>query len=142
MSIADVRLGLRAYLLAYSAISTLVGALRIYPVKLPQGQVLDSIVYSRISGMGDHHMQGPSGLARVRIQIDCWSQSANAATVLANLVKERIDGFKGSMEWDESSPGNAIVVQGIFFDSEREDLDQEVELYRMSRDYLVWFEER
>lgn len=142
MSIADVRLGLRAYLLADSGISTLVGALRIYPVKLPQGQLQPSIVYRRISGLGDHHMEGASGLNRVRIQIDCYSQSVDTANTLANLVKERIDGFgPGAMEWDESSPANAIAVQGIFFDSEREDWDAEAELHFVSRDYMVWFKE-
>ena len=92
--------------------------------------------------MGDHHMQGPSGLARPRIQIDCWAQTVDAADSLGRLVKERIDGYRGSMLWGENSPEEAIVVQGIFFDSEREDFDAAVNLYRSSKDYFVWFEER
>lgn len=141
MTIADIRVGLRAYLLADSAIAAMVGA-RVYPVKLPQGQTQPSIVYSRISGQGDHHMEGASGLARARIQIDCWAQSADTATTLANLVKERIDGFgPGTMEWDENSPGNAIAVHGVFFQSERDDWDETAALYRMSRDYHVWYKE-
>lgn len=142
MTLADIRVGLRAYLLDDSAISTQVGGARIYPIKLPQGQVQPSIVFMRVSGLGDHHMQGPSGLARSRIQIDCWAQSAQTAVELANLVKERIDGFRGSMEWDDDSPGNAVVVQGIFFESEREDYDDAVKLYRVSRDFFVWYAER
>ena len=142
MTLADVRHGLRAYLLGDSAISIVVGATRIYPIKLPQGQILPSIVYSRISGLGDHHMEGPSGLARPRIQIDCWAQSADAADNLARLVKDRIDGFRGAMPWGENSPEEAIQVQGIFFESEREDYDDAVKLYRSSKDYFVWYEER
>jgi hypothetical protein len=98
MTLADVRVGLRAYLLDDATISGLVGGSRIYPVRLPQGQTLTSIVYTRISGLGDHHMQGPSGLSRPRIQIDCWSQSADTADLLARMVKARIDGFQGSIE--------------------------------------------
>jgi len=146
MTLADIRVGLRAYLLDDAAIAALItpasGPARIYPITLLQGQTQPSIVYTRISGQGDHHMQGASGLARPRIQIDCWSQSADTATTLANLVKERIDGYRGSILWGEDSPEEAIVVQGIFFDSEREDWDQESGLYRVSRDYLVWHEER
>lgn len=141
MSMADVRLGLRAYLLADGSISSAVGGSRIHPIKLPQGQTTDSIVYTRISAQGDHHMEGASGLVRTRIQIDCYSLSANSAVTLANLVKERIDGFRGDMAWDENSPANAVTVQGIFFDSERESFDDLTKLYGVSRDYLVWFKE-
>lgn len=148
MAIADVRSGLRFYLLEDSTIAGLVDSgageavrYRIFPIKLPQAERRASIVYTRISGQGDHHMEGASGLARARLQIDCWSVDPDAAARLADLVKERIDGFRGSIEWDDASPGNAVDVQGIFFDSEREDYDDEVGMYRVSRDYFVWFEE-
>lgn len=145
MTIADVRVGLRALVLGESAITAIIGsgaASRMYPVVLKQGVKDPSIVYQRISGVGDHHMQGASGLAQSRIQIDCWAASIDTATTLANLVKERIDGFRGSVQWDENSPGNAIEFQGIFFDSEREGWDNEAGLYRVSRDYAVFHEER
>jgi hypothetical protein len=87
-------------------------------------------------------MQGASGLARPRLQIDCWSRSADAAAALADMVKQRLDGLRGAVEWDENSPGNAVVIQGVFFESEREDYDGTAELYRTSRDYFVHFEER
>lgn len=141
MTLADIRPGLRAYLLGDNAIAALVGT-RIHPVKLPQGQTQPSIVYSRISAIGEHHMQGSSGLARPRIQIDCWAQSADIATALGNLVKERIDGFRGQMEFGGNSPADIIAVQGVFFDNERDDYDDAAQLYRLSRDYFVWYEER
>jgi hypothetical protein len=141
MTIADLRVGLRAYLLDDAAIAAIVGT-RIYPIVLPQGQVQTSIVYTRISGFGDNHMLGPSGLSRPRIQIDCWSQSADTAAQLANLVKERVDGFRGSWLWGEDSPAEAIVVQGVFFEGERENYDDAAGLYRVSRDYFIWHAER
>lgn len=143
MTIPDVRQGLHAYLLADAAISALVGGIRIYPVKLLQGQVNTSIVYSRISEVGDHHMTGPSGLNSIRIQIDAWAQTAAAANTLANLIKERIDGFSGVMTYGANSPPDQqVTVQGVFFDSAREDWDQTATLYRVSRDYFFWVEER
>lgn len=142
MTLADLRVGLRAYLLDDSTISAAVGGVRVYPIKLPQGQTLTSIVHTRISGQGDHHMEGPSGLNRGRVQIDCWSTSADAADLLARQVKERIDGYRGSILWGDDSPEEAIVVQGIFFESEREDFDDVAQMYRSSKDYIVWYEER
>lgn len=150
MSLQDFRVGLRAYLLDDATIAAAIDSgasasrrYRLFPVTLPQGEVRTSIVYSRISGQGDHHMEGASGLNRTRVQIDCWAQTADAADSLARLVKERIDGYRGSMLWGEDSPAEAIVVQGIFYESEREDWEKgPPELYRSSKDYIVWFEER
>lgn len=151
MTLADIRVGLVSYLYGDVSIYDRVGGgltkaqggRRIYPVVLPQGQTLDSIVYSRISGLGDHHTQGPSGLSRPRMQIDCWSKTADGADSLARLVKERVDGFSGTIEWDENSPANAVTVQGIFFTgTEFEDFDSAAALYRSSKDYYIWFEER
>lgn len=139
--IADIRSALRAYLLADGSISALVGT-RVYPMKMPQGVTSDSIVYQRVSNTGFHHMTGAVGLARPRLQIDCWSQSADRANALANLVKERIDGFRGDLDYDASTPPNTLQVRGIFFDTERDLYDEDSELYGVGRDYFVWVAER
>lgn len=141
MTLADVRPGLRAHLLGDSAISTRVGGARIYPIKMPQGQTLEGIVYSRISGFGDHHMQGPSGLGRPRFQIDSWSPAADGASSLSRLVKERIDGFRGTISYGSNSPQSTVEVLGVFLDSERDDYDDSAQMYRVSMDFFVWFRE-
>jgi hypothetical protein len=149
MTLQDVRVGLRALLLGDADIAAAVDSgasaslrYRIFTARLPQGEVRASIVYSRISGQGDHHMQGPSGLDRPRAQVDCWAPTADAADLLARRVKARIDGYRGSVLWGENSPEEAVVVKGIFFDSEREDYDDTAKLYRSSKDYFVWYAER
>lgn len=148
MTLQDLRPGLRAYLLADSNISSIVGGARVYAIKLPQGETRASIVYSKISGIGDYHLQGPSGLARPRIQIDCWAPDADgiagpdASAALGRLVKERIDGFRGSMPYGSDSPQASVEVLAAFLDSEREDYDDTAKLYRTSLDYLIWFRER
>lgn len=140
MTLVDIRVGLRAYLLGSGAIAALVGQ-RVYPIKLPQGITASSIVYTKISGLGDHHMQGPSGLARNRVQVDSWAATGDAATALALLVKERLDGFHGSMLWGSNSPQASVTVRGIFFDNENEFYDDTAKLYRASQDYFVWYAE-
>lgn len=139
VTIADFRPALRQYLLDDAAIAARV-ADRVFAVRLRQGERRQSIVFSRISGLGDHHMQGSSGLSRPRVQIDCWAASLDVAVALANLVKARIDGFRGS--WFHGLPAKAVVIQGVFFDSERESYDDHADLYRMSRDYFIWYAER
>lgn len=137
----DIRPALRGHLLADPAISAKVEGERIYPVRIPQGVNGTSIVYNRISGQGDHHNQGPSGLARSRVQIDCWAKTADAASTLANLVKDRLDGWQGDMEYGSSSPREFVNVPGAFFENERDLWDPESEMYGVSRDYFIWVRE-
>lgn len=140
MTLADIRLGLRAFLLADAAILALV-ADRVFPIVLKPGETQTSIVYIRISGQGDHWMQGSSGLARPRYQIDCWAQTPGAANALANLVKERLDGYRGPMPYGSNSPQDFVTVQGVFFTDEREDYDPANKMYRVGRDYFIWHRE-
>lgn len=139
--IKDIRPALRAFLLADAQVSAMVGGARIFPLKLPQGVREPSVVYSRITGFGDHHMAGASGLTRPRFQVDAWAESVDAATRLADLVKDRLDGYRGPMTVP-GSPPETVAVQGVFFETERESYDGDAELYRISRDYLIWWEER
>jgi hypothetical protein len=133
----DIRPALRSFLLGYSPISSLVGE-RVFPIKLPQGTTADSIVYNRISGVGDYHLQGLSGFANNRIQIDAWASTADKATTLADLIRDRIDGYRGEMGTD-SPP--SITVHGVFMAGQMEDYDDEAKLHRMSRDYFINFTE-
>jgi hypothetical protein len=135
----DLRPALRAFLLADATISGLVGGSRVYPVKIPQGtKDKDAcVVYDRVSGAGDYHMQGPSGYSRPRFQIATWAQSADAADALARAVKDRVDGYSGPM-----GTGAALVqVQGVFCTDLREIYDDEVKLYGVTRDFFVHYEE-
>lgn len=132
----DIRKALRAYLLADAGIATLVSD-RVYFIKMKQGNVDPCIVFSRISGAGVYHHGGDSGLAMPRYQIDAWSKTGDAATTLANLIKDRLSGYRGVM----GSGGAAVTVQGAFMLDEREDFDDTVQMSRMSRDYAIDYEE-
>ena len=114
---------------------------RVFPIRLPQGERRASVVYQRISAVGDMTMQGPVSLAQLRFQIDCWSVLTDRAATLANLVKARLNGFQGQVGYGANSPVDRVRIQGIFFDSEREFYDDTNGMYRVSRDYIVWFDE-
>jgi hypothetical protein len=128
----DIRLALREFLLSDPDIVTIVGD-RIYPIKIPQGVSASCIVYTRISDVGDYHLAGPSGIAGPRIQIDAWAVSANKSVTLANLVKTKIDGFRGVM----GTGDNAVKVLGVFVADMREDYDDAAKLFRSGRDFFL-----
>lgn len=128
----DVRKAIRAFLLADAPIVAVV-VNRVYALKIPQGITSPSIVQTRISGPGDYHLQGPSGLISLRVQLDAWAGTADAAASLANLVKDRLDGYRGTM----GTGGDAVTVHGVFVADLREDYDDEAQLYRSGRDFFI-----
>lgn len=136
----DIRPGLFAFLAADASIAAVVtegGISRIFPVVLPQGVAKASIVYTKISGEGDYTMRGPTGYARPRFQIDAWAPTIDAASTLANAIKDRLDGYSGVM----GSGANEVVVQGVFIAGEHEDYDDIVRMYSVGRDYFIHFGE-
>jgi hypothetical protein len=134
MSLADIRPALRTFLLEFSTLAAEIGGERIHAVVLPQGVTAPSIVYNRISGLGDHSIQAPTGLAQVRMQIDAYAQTQGQADELSRLIKERLDGYSGPM--------GDVTVQGVFYDTMRDDYQDDVKLYRVSQDFMIVFEER
>jgi hypothetical protein len=141
MALKDIRPALRAFLVADATIAGLVktgSVTRIYPGKMPQGQTLTSIVYNEISGQGDQHSQGASGLARVRMQLTAWATTADASHALYLAIKERIDGYRGTM----GSGATLVNVQGVFLDSWRDIEDTEANLIGKAADYFINYEER
>lgn len=129
----DLRPALRAFLLSDAAIASVVDGARVYPQRIPQGETRESIVYTRVSGEGDYTMQGPSGFVRPRFQVDAWASTADAATALANLIKDRLDGYRGVM----GEGADAVTVHGVFVADEREDFDEAANLHRSGRDYFI-----
>jgi hypothetical protein len=131
----DIRPALRAYLLADPTISSLVGGVRVHSSRMPQNQVAPSIVYAKVSEVGDYNMAGDSGLGQVRMQVDSWAQSNDAATQLANAVYDRLSGFRNTITFDS----NSLDVKGTFLTLGREDYDSTMQMFRVSRDFIIWY---
>jgi hypothetical protein len=81
-------------------------------------------------------------LVSARYQFDAWSRSTDSATLLALLVKEQFGGFRGQIMFDPPSPSNYVNVQLIEIIDGRDDYDNETLMYRVSKDYFVWYGER
>lgn len=131
----DIRPALRAFLLSDPTINGLVGGFRVHHLRLPQGQLDPSIVYLKVSEIGDYHMASDSGLSNARMQIDAWAQSSDAATQLANAVYDRMSGARGPLDYDSTS----LDMRGAFLIGGRDDYDGTSQLYRVSRDFNIWY---
>jgi Protein of unknown function (DUF3168) len=138
----DIRPALRAILLADADIASLVGNMRIFATNLPQGQRSPSIVFHRITGSSDYHLQGDSGLHQAFMQIDAWAASPDLAVSLADETHDALSGFAGDVDYGSMSPQLSITIRGIFQINERDLFDNVTQLHRMSRDYNIFYAER
>ena len=118
-------------LLAYGPLTALVGQDVTPSVRL-QATGLPAVVITRVSGARDYHMEGPSGLTRSRMQIDCYGSTWPQAKSVARAVIARLSGFNGK--------ATASVIRSAMLDSERhffEGEDPEA-VHRFSLDFDVW----
>lgn len=64
----------------------------VYPLVAPPSARLPYVVWQRISGVGEHHLEGRSALARARIQTKAYALTYEQAAQLAELLRRRLDG--------------------------------------------------
>jgi len=134
MALLDIRPALRAFLLADGFIAATVGT-RVYPDRLPAGPPAGpSIVYNMISEVSQITNSGPDWFVAARYQIDAWASSGDAAHSLSLLIKERLDGFRGTM--------GAVVVRGVFAEAARPDYEASTNLSGISREFLISYAEQ
>ena len=131
----DIRPALRTFLLSSSVVRDKVGGFRIHHGRMPEGQLEPSVVFNRISETTDYTMDGDSGLSQVRMQIDAWATTSDEANSLAGAVYDRLTGQRG--EWQGNS--ETVEVNGVFVVNSREEYDATMRMFRMGRDYLIWY---
>ena len=124
---------IRAYTLADPAVAGVIGQ-RMHVRRLPQGGQLPALVYGRISTRREHDLQGPDGAPRARMQLVCWAASPADAYRLADAVRRRLDGFRGSM-----GAGDVGAVQ---CGGERDIEDPDGRRFGVALDFVIFFYEQ
>lgn len=118
---------------ALTALLDSVAGGRRYWVRAPQTAARPYVIMSKVDGLPDMTMQGPSGYVFNRVQIDCYADTFTTLLALVRSVKALLSGHKG---------GN---IQGIFIDSERNlpaaDAGEVTSLFRTSIDITVHYGE-
>lgn len=94
----SIETSLHTYLSSNDGITSIVGE-DIWKGRLPQSFMWDgpAITFRKISEVHDHNLDGGSGCARARIQIDCWSPTAAVAENVAEQIRLALQGYAGSI---------------------------------------------
>lgn len=110
-----------------------------YPLMAPQNVRPPYRIYQRIDGTRFGSMDGPSGLAQARIQVDSYAPTYEAAKLDSETVRQAIDGFSGTIA--------GIRIGGV---SQLLDLPDQIDpeaqtetgqkAFRAAKDYLFTFE--
>ncbi len=106
---------------------------RCYPATIPQNPEYPLVLYMKITGVRSHHLQGPSGSAHPRFQVEAWAATYAEVKALANAIREALDGYSGTV--------SGCKVRSILIQSERDSYESAVECHRVIQDYMIWHNE-
>lgn len=125
------------YLLADSGVTALAqtgsGPVRLYWTQAPQSVAKPYATLTKVTGLRDTPMDGPSGLQESRIQVDCYGLTFSAAKGLARAIEAALSGL--------STETDGIVFQGVFLDAERDGYEADAspdKLFRTSLDFIIY----
>lgn len=121
-----------AYLLAYSALTALVGQ-RINWTVTPQASADPRVVLTVVSDVPEYADDGEAGLAETRVQVDVYAATYKAATDIARLVFARLSAVSdtiGGVDFQD--------IEMVNSSSSFETPPDGVNLYRVRQDYMIW----
>lgn len=130
--IASPELGIRNLLLATPAITALVVD-RVFVDVAKQDHDKPAIVVKIAGRVGADHIEGPSGLARYRLQLDVIADRASEIRDLKNQVRLALDGFTGAAGGQD--------FDSIRFDNETGSYDGRALSRVRILDFICWLRE-
>lgn len=118
---------LRDLLMGYPPLASQIGRMINWGAS-PQSYAATHVVMTMVSDQEGMTMQGPDGLRRGRVQVDCYAPTYAAAAAVADAVRACLSGYRGGR------------FHGIFFAGSR-DLrdtgDDAADIYRVSLDFMT-----
>ena len=103
---------------------------KIYPDITPQNVQYPFVVYTIVNSLPVDFKYGQSNLEEITLQIDVYTQSYDDTQDLANLIRNRLDRFTGTVE--------GIDVQTIkYMSSDSQVFNAELSVYWMSIDFMA-----
>ena len=119
-------------------LSTGVAALgnRIYPLKLPQKVAYPAVVYQRISTVRHPAFKRDATAVEPVIQVDIYGHQSGGYEAFADVA----DAVRVALQrYSDVDSGGDIL--DTFIDAERDDYEENTELYRKSFDIRPWYRE-
>ena len=103
---------------------------KIYPDITPQNVQYPFVVYTITNSLPVDYKDGQSNLEEITLQVDVYTQSYDDTQDLANLIRNRLDRFTGTVE--------GIDVQTIkYMSSDSQVYNAELSVYWMSIDFMA-----
>lgn len=102
----------------------------VYPLVIPQDQVLPAVAYQRIDTPRVRSHSGPSGLASPRFQLTVQCGTYWEMLWVAQGIRERLDGFRGMM--------GTCTVQSCAVVNETEFQTEGNRYYVTRLDVIIW----
>lgn len=105
----------------FDALKGLVGN-RCYPLTMPQNPTYPAIVYQRIATNAINRLEGGSSIDQVRVQVDSFSTTYEAAKTLAASIRAAMEAasFKATLQ-----------TEFDFF-------EPDIALFQITQDFYVW----
>jgi len=112
---------------------------RVYALQAPQNSKTPFVVFQRIESERWRSVNGPSGMAQARLQVDAYGDDYYTVKELAADIEAALDGFRGTVEFD----GGSVNIGGISLQTDEDLLDQTMppQLYRNRAEYLVTYQQ-
>ena len=122
-----------AYLKTCAAVTDLVGT-KIYPVRYPQGALENKpfVTYQLIDEPTANTFDGQTTY-KARVQVDAWGGTYKSAHEVADALHAALHGYRGS--W---SP---FVIGNVFRKRKQDFPEPDVELERVSQDFMISYSE-
>ena len=124
---------IRTFLLADTDIAAVVST-RVFGGKVPQGTTGAVIVLRNISGNRHYHLTNEATARESLVQIDCYQSSMTLADALAELVRNRLSGYRGAAG-STTVQAATIISERAFREEPQNASDRWI--YRSSADYSI-----
>lgn len=109
---------------------TAITGINIYPDIVPQNVAYPFIVYTITNSTPVDYKDGQSNLEEVTVQVDVYSNNYDTTQTLANLIRNRLDRFTGTV--------NGVSVATIkYMSSDSQVYNADLNVYWMSVDFML-----
>ena len=102
---------------------------RIYPSRIPQGEILPAVTFQRIGNEPEDDKDGPSTLDVITLDIDLFGKSLADLKTLSGAIRGALDRFSGTRV--------GIVINSIQFVTDRDMYENSKEIYHINQEYSV-----
>jgi hypothetical protein len=104
-----------------------------YFAQLPKDFTLPSWTYQKVSDPANYVLSGAMTQGQLRMQIDCYGDTAADAILLAKAIDELLSGFRGTLPDPDST-----FIQGCFRSNELDFFDVDSRTPRRMLEYQIW----